>query len=131
MGAVGGALLGVMAGNAGMGVTIGGGVGLTGDYLYGKPKEAEQKAEQYGCQQSREPRGQTIGRADCWAVTEPGAVGQRLLRQHDVAVTLTYRLTMLRHAKDDDGVSTIMEPRWQGSQPVRLLASLLTGAASG
>jgi hypothetical protein len=44
MGAVGGALLGVMAGNAGMGAAIGGEVGLTGDYLYGKHKEAEQKA---------------------------------------------------------------------------------------
>ena len=48
---------------------------------------------------------------DCWAVTEPGAVGKRLLRQHDVAVTLTYRLTMLRNAKDDDWVSTVMEPK--------------------
>ena len=46
MGAVGGALLGVMAENAGMGAAIGGEGGLTGDYLYGKPKEAEQKAEQ-------------------------------------------------------------------------------------
>jgi hypothetical protein len=62
---------------------------LTGDSLYGKHKEAAQKAEQSGCQQSRAPTGPTIGRADCWAVTAPGAVGQRLLRQHDVAVTLT------------------------------------------
>ena len=41
MGAVGGALLGVMAGNAGMGAAIGGEIGLTSDYLYGKHQEAE------------------------------------------------------------------------------------------
>ena len=46
MSAVGGALPGAIAGNTGMGAAIGGGGGLTGDYLYGKHKEAEQKAEQ-------------------------------------------------------------------------------------
>jgi hypothetical protein len=39
---VGGALLGALVGNAGMRAAIGGEGGLTGDYLYGKPKEAEQ-----------------------------------------------------------------------------------------
>ena len=46
IGAVGGAWLGAMVGNAGMGVAIGGEGGLTGGYLYGKHKEAEQKASQ-------------------------------------------------------------------------------------
>jgi len=46
MGAVGGAWLGVMAGNAGMGAAIGREGGLIGGYLYGKHKEAGQKAEQ-------------------------------------------------------------------------------------
>jgi osmotically inducible lipoprotein OsmB len=46
MGAVGGAWLGAMAGNTGMGAAIGGEGGLTGGYLSGTHTEAKQKASQ-------------------------------------------------------------------------------------
>lgn len=47
-GAAGGALIGAIAGNAGMGAAIGAGVGVVGGYLYGKHKEAEQRAYEQG-----------------------------------------------------------------------------------
>ena len=47
-GAAAGAAIGAMAGNAGMGALIGGAVGTAGGFLYGKHKEAEQKAYQQG-----------------------------------------------------------------------------------
>ncbi len=47
-GAAGGAVIGAIAGNAGMGALIGGAVGTAGGYLYGKHKEAEQRAYQQG-----------------------------------------------------------------------------------
>jgi osmotically inducible lipoprotein OsmB len=47
-GAAGGGVIGAIAGNAGMGTLIGGAVGAAGGYLYGKHKEAEQKAYQQG-----------------------------------------------------------------------------------
>ena len=47
-GAAGGALIGAIAGNAGMGALIGAGVGTAGGYLYGKHKEAEQRAYNQG-----------------------------------------------------------------------------------
>ena len=47
-GAAGGAVIGAIAGNAGMGALIGGAVGTAGGFLYGKHKEAEQKAYQQG-----------------------------------------------------------------------------------
>jgi hypothetical protein len=47
-GAATGAVIGAIAGNAGMGALIGGAAGTAGGYLYGKHKEAEQKAYQQG-----------------------------------------------------------------------------------
>jgi hypothetical protein len=47
-GAAAGAAIGAMAGNAGMGAAIGAGAGLVGGYLYGKHKEAEQRAYEQG-----------------------------------------------------------------------------------
>jgi len=47
-GAAGGAVIGAIAGNAGMGAAIGAAVGTAGGYLYGKHKEAEQRAYQQG-----------------------------------------------------------------------------------
>ena len=47
-GAAGGAVIGAIAGNAGMGALIGSAVGASGGFLYGKHKEAEQRAYQQG-----------------------------------------------------------------------------------
>jgi osmotically inducible lipoprotein OsmB len=47
-GAAGGAVIGAIAGNAGMGAAIGAVAGTAGGYLYGKHKEAEQRAYQQG-----------------------------------------------------------------------------------
>lgn len=47
-GAAGGAIIGAIAGNAGMGAAIGAAAGTAGGYLYGKHKEAEQKAYEQG-----------------------------------------------------------------------------------
>lgn len=47
-GAAGGAIIGAIAGNAGMGAAIGAAAGTAGGYLYGKHKEAEQRAYQQG-----------------------------------------------------------------------------------
>ncbi len=43
-----GAVIGAIAGNAGMGAAIGAAAGTTGGFLFGKHKEAEQKAYQRG-----------------------------------------------------------------------------------
>jgi hypothetical protein len=47
-GAATGAVIGAIAGNAGMGAAIGAAAGTAGGFLYGKHKEAEQKAYQQG-----------------------------------------------------------------------------------
>jgi osmotically inducible lipoprotein OsmB len=47
-GAAGGAVIGAIAGNAGMGALIGSAVGASGGFLYGKHKDAEQRAYQQG-----------------------------------------------------------------------------------
>jgi len=47
-GAAGGALIGAMAGNAGMGAAIGAAAGTVGGFLFGKHKEAEQRAYEQG-----------------------------------------------------------------------------------
>jgi hypothetical protein len=43
-----GAAIGAMAGNAGLGAAIGAAAGTAGGFLYGKHKEAEQRAYQQG-----------------------------------------------------------------------------------
>ena len=48
IGAAGGAVIGAIAGSAGTGAAVGGGAGLLGGYLYGKHKEAEQRAYERG-----------------------------------------------------------------------------------
>jgi hypothetical protein len=55
IGAAGGAVIGALAGDAGVGAAIGGAVGLAGGYLYGKHKEAKERAfvEGYQAGQSR------------------------------------------------------------------------------
>jgi hypothetical protein len=50
MGAAGGAVIGAIAGDAGLGALIGGAAGATGGFLYGKHKESEQKAYEQGYQ---------------------------------------------------------------------------------
>jgi hypothetical protein len=47
-GAAAGSVIGAIAGNAGMGAAIGAGAGLVGGYLFGKHKEAEQRAYEQG-----------------------------------------------------------------------------------
>lgn len=47
-GAAAGAVIGAIAGNAGMGAAIGAAAGTAGGYLYGKHKEAEQRAYDQG-----------------------------------------------------------------------------------
>ena len=47
-GAAAGAIVGAIAGNAGLGAAIGGAVGAGGGFLYGKSKEAEERAYQQG-----------------------------------------------------------------------------------
>lgn len=47
-GAAGGAIIGAIAGNAGMGAAIGAAAGTAGGFLYGKHKEAEQRAYEQG-----------------------------------------------------------------------------------
>lgn len=47
-GAATGAAIGAIAGNAGMGAAIGAAAGTAGGYLYGKHKEAEQRAYEQG-----------------------------------------------------------------------------------
>ncbi|MGR9071861.1 MAG: YMGG-like glycine zipper-containing protein [Gammaproteobacteria bacterium] len=56
-----GAVIGAIAGDAGMGAAIGAAAGTAGGYLYGKHKEAEQKAynqgrmDEYKQQQYQQP----------------------------------------------------------------------------
>lgn len=52
-GAAAGAIIGAIAGNAGLGAAIGGAVGAGGGFLYGKSKEAEERAYQQGVQAGR------------------------------------------------------------------------------
>lgn len=47
-GAATGAVIGAIAGNAGMGAAIGAAAGTVGGYLFGKHKEAEQRAYDQG-----------------------------------------------------------------------------------
>ena len=47
-GAAAGAAIGAMAGNAGMGAAIGAAAGTVGGFLFGKHKEAEQRAYNQG-----------------------------------------------------------------------------------
>lgn len=47
-GAAGGALIGAIAGNAGLGAVIGGAAGATGGFLFGKHKESEYRAYEQG-----------------------------------------------------------------------------------
>jgi uncharacterized protein YceK len=47
-GAAAGAVIGAIAGNAGMGAAIGAAAGTAGGFLYGKHKEAEQRAYEQG-----------------------------------------------------------------------------------
>jgi hypothetical protein len=55
-GAAGGAVIGAIAGNAGMGALIGGAVGSTGGFLYGRSKDAQERAFQEGVRQGRSSR---------------------------------------------------------------------------
>lgn len=57
-GAGAGALIGAMAGNAGMGAAIGAAAGTVGGFLFGKHKEAEQRAYDQGRRdaQAQRPR---------------------------------------------------------------------------
>jgi hypothetical protein len=55
-GAAGGAVIGAIAGNAGMGALIGSAVGASGGFLYGKHKEAEQRAYQQGRRDAQSSR---------------------------------------------------------------------------
>lgn len=52
-GAAAGAAIGAMAGNAGMGAAIGAAAGSVGGFLFGKHKEAEQKAYEQGRQDAQ------------------------------------------------------------------------------
>lgn len=56
IGAAGGAAIGAIAGNAGMGALIGGAAGAGGGYLYGKHKESEQAAYQKGYRAGKQNR---------------------------------------------------------------------------
>ncbi|MDZ7698962.1 MAG: glycine zipper domain-containing protein [Deltaproteobacteria bacterium] len=56
LGAAGGAIIGAIAGDAGLGVAIGGAVGAGGGYLYGKHREAEQNAYREGYEAGRSSR---------------------------------------------------------------------------
>ena len=48
MGAAGGALIGAMAGNAGMGAAIGGLTGVAGGYVYDRHEKSKQAAYEQG-----------------------------------------------------------------------------------
>ncbi|WP_431269825.1 YMGG-like glycine zipper-containing protein [Dankookia sp. P2] len=52
-GAAGGALIGAMAGNAGLGALIGGAAGAGGGYLFDQSKQSQQRAYEQGYQQGR------------------------------------------------------------------------------
>jgi len=55
-GAAAGAAIGAMAGNAGMGALIGGAAGSTGGFLYGRSRDAQDRAFQEGLRQGRSSR---------------------------------------------------------------------------
>jgi osmotically inducible lipoprotein OsmB len=55
-GAAAGAAIGAIAGNAGMGALIGGAAGSTGGFLYGRSREAQDRAFQEGLRQGRSSR---------------------------------------------------------------------------
>jgi hypothetical protein len=55
-GAAGGALIGAIAGNAGLGALVGGVAGAGGGYLYDQHKQSEQRAYSQGYQQGRSTR---------------------------------------------------------------------------
>jgi len=55
-GAAGGAVIGAIAGNAGMGALIGGAAGSTGGFLYGRSRDAQDRAFQEGLRQGQSSR---------------------------------------------------------------------------
>ena len=55
-GAAAGAAIGAMAGNAGMGALIGGAAGSTGGFLYGRSRDAQDRAFQEGLRQGQSSR---------------------------------------------------------------------------
>lgn len=55
-GAAAGAAIGAIAGNAGMGALIGGAAGSTGGFLYGRSREAQERAFQEGLRQGQSSR---------------------------------------------------------------------------
>lgn len=55
-GAAAGAAIGAMAGNAGMGALIGGAAGSTGGFLYGRSRDAQDRAFQEGLRQGQSRR---------------------------------------------------------------------------
>ena len=52
-GAAGGAAIGAIAGNAGMGALIGGAAGSAGGFLYGRSRDAQDRAFQEGLRQGQ------------------------------------------------------------------------------
>ena len=52
-GAAAGAAIGAIAGNAGMGALIGGAAGSTGGFLYGRSRDAQDRAFQEGLRQGQ------------------------------------------------------------------------------
>jgi hypothetical protein len=55
-GAAAGAAIGAIAGNAGMGALIGGAAGSAGGFLYGRSKDAQDRAFQEGVRQGQNSR---------------------------------------------------------------------------
>ncbi len=55
-GAAAGAAIGAIAGNAGMGALIGGAAGSTGGFLYGRSRDAQDRAFQEGLRQGQSSR---------------------------------------------------------------------------
>ena len=55
-GAAAGAAIGAIAGNAGMGALIGGAAGTAGGFLYGRSKDAQERAFQEGVRQGQNSR---------------------------------------------------------------------------
>ena len=55
-GAAAGAAIGAIAGNAGMGALIGGAAGSAGGFLYGRSKDAQDRAFQEGLRQGQSSR---------------------------------------------------------------------------
>jgi osmotically inducible lipoprotein OsmB len=61
-GAAGGALIGAIAGNAGLGVAIGSGTGLAGGFLVGKHEESRRAAYQQGVADGMRQAQQPVSR---------------------------------------------------------------------